>query len=610
MFAITSIISLYLTMVVVKDKMKATLFQVMPFVYSCLLLVLYGLSFFSILSFIDYILIIVLVFDVIVIVKNKNWKAIRESIVSDVLDSRSWIWIISTGVGMYLLRHKAFYYMDDFSFWAIDAKAIYFRDGLGPKGLLCAEACETYPSFPQIAEWIVPHWIGHFGAGLIYAGLYFATQIYIAPLMDVIPKNKVTGFILGIPFCIGFGAFSMNKMATLSPDFFVATVFGCLLCIPFFPLKKEYRILIASAELSVLSLIKNVSFQWVGIALLFFVLYYCKKIIDKKAGVALVASSIPFVIWHIYLKWAERSIPQGYVDSVSAGLAVGDDYSIHRMPVFKSFIKAAFLGMNQSDGVLVFLSVSWIAASLLLGGALFYYFTKFDEAKKRRIVFFIAFSFIAEILLLLYFVEVLFISQYNQYEYPEIMVLIFARYGCPLVIGMAMLDLYLWGNYYIRRKNSGVLYLMISISIIMTPWIGIGENFHNFNENEPGYSNDIPEKYWLSNELYDGISVLNEDLRIIQSHEELRNDVVVIGAKENYLFYLPYALTPMAVRTVNFELSDETVDNIKRYMLDNNYAYFYYLDYNNIQANDNGNIIDSRVIYKLDFESYELIKID
>ena len=57
-------------------------------------------------------------------------------------------------------------------------------------------------------------------------------------------------------------------------------------------------------------------------------------------------------------------------------------------------------------------------------------------------------------------------------------------------------------------------------------------------------------------------------------------------------------------------MTDESIVNFKQYMIDRGYEYFYYIDYSDRVANDNGNVINSRVLYRLDYKSKKFVAVE
>ncbi len=610
MLAITGIISVYLTMVLVKEKMQASLFQVMPFVYSCLLLVLYGLSFINKLSSIDYMLLALLIVLIVIISVTKKWKEVAASIEDDLTNPRSLIWIISTAAGMYLLKDKAVYYWDDFVFWATNAKSIFFRDGLEPIIMSHSNGVRTYPPIPQLTEWIVLHLFGRFDSGFLYAGLFLSIQVYLAPLLDLISvEKKIVAIPSGVLFLIGFGAFSMNKMATLSPDFLVAVVFGGLLCIPFYKVSVNSKIAIAAVEMAIISIVKNVAFQWVGLVLLFYIFYYRKNILKLRAGISLICSSVPFITWCVYCVW-DKINPANTVYKETGFLPAGQpmDGGPYRVDLFKSFIKAGISPMQDGGTLLIGANISWLVATVCLALLIAVYFYKYKRDEAIPMTIFLVFSVVAEWLTLLYFVEVLFLNEYEQYLDFRTTVLIYSRYGCPMVIGFLMLIGYLYSNKSIDiklpdRKECKVklasLYLLLCV--VMCPWYLMYENFHDYVSDESMLEKSGGENY---------LSVIAEE-QIVWMHDIIddvannnfapEDELLVISPSQYCMMYVPYLMSPVKTTYVVGEFENNTTQDVINYVNNNGYNYFCYMDEgDNPLVLSDGNILEANTLYLKD----------
>lgn len=73
---------------------------------------------------------------------------------------------------------------DDFNFWAVDARALYFSDGFAGKYGNVATAFGDYPPATQLIKW----WFLHlnpqeFKEGLAFAGYYTMNLVFLLPLL-------------------------------------------------------------------------------------------------------------------------------------------------------------------------------------------------------------------------------------------------------------------------------------------------------------------------------------------------------------------------------------------------------------------------------------------
>lgn len=262
-------------------KFRIRLVEAFPVGCSVLVLFLYVLSFFRILSFSDYgavaIVAAVLIYAAIACRKGKvhgrNGQNVFRFAMQEFLSPSALTAFAMTAIVTACVSAKLVSWWDDYNFWATDVKALFYLDGFaGRYGNVAAEFGD-YPPGTQMMKW----WFLHFSPkefreGLMFAGYYFMNLCFLFPLLRRLKKRNILTMA------------ASAAALWLFPS--VAEVFWCDGCCADLTMALVYGNFLAAAAdwkrhgqpfyyirqglfLMVLVLIKNTGFIWAAFGLLF-----------------------------------------------------------------------------------------------------------------------------------------------------------------------------------------------------------------------------------------------------------------------------------------------------------------------------------------------------
>lgn len=279
-------------------RLHRPLLELIPIVYSIVLLILYSLAFFNVMYWIDAIMFVCCCITIIYLRFGINNICFKPN------DKYTFfLWLLITFTGMCLLCNRGFTSGDDFNFWAVDLKTLFYRNGFSPKHLQCVIGYGDYPPIIQISQYYILHLAGQFDSGLSMSALFLTFMVYIAPLFIFIPQ-KFWSYVHALPFVFTLGTWGPYMFINRSPDSLMAVVFGCCLCLIYFEQNYEENFgILISIILAILVITKSIGIQWFIFAILF------AGIICNKRKKILVLIPIPiftYLSWNIFCNVMER----------------------------------------------------------------------------------------------------------------------------------------------------------------------------------------------------------------------------------------------------------------------------------------------------------------
>ena len=262
-------------------KFRIRLVEAFPVGCSVLVLFLYVLSFFRILSFSDYgavaIVAAVLIYAAIARRKGKvhgrNGQNVFRFAMQELLSPSALTAFAMTAIVTACVSAKLVSWWDDYNFWATDVKALFYLDGFaGRYGNVAAEFGD-YPPGTQMMKW----WFLHFSPrefreGLMFAGYYFMNLCFLFPLLRRLKKRNILTMAASAAALWLFPSVAEVFWCDgCCADLTMALVYGNFLTAvsdwkrhgqPFYYIRQ-------GLFLMVLVLIKNTGFIWAAFGLLF-----------------------------------------------------------------------------------------------------------------------------------------------------------------------------------------------------------------------------------------------------------------------------------------------------------------------------------------------------
>lgn len=467
---IVNILALIIVILALAIKFNRSMVETLPVAVCLLTLCLYILAFFDSLWISDVLGISILLYYLTKIVRaSKEEKNLLKIKCVDKLKAPSfWVFtglMILVAIGV---ASKMITWWDDYNFWATDVKAIYLSDGFAAKYHNVQPEFGDYPPATQLIKWFFLHMNPNsFNEGLMFTGYYFMLFSFIAPLLKFFDDKKiyvsVMAGILMILFPATVEAFHLDGCCA---DICMAACFGyflislyeikcnsetpticdecrkedCNSCIKIN--KSDMRFLLGRCALilCVMSLCKNTSFIWLGIAFVI-TLIFIKKDKLKTAVYIFVPPAVSVGSWYVYCLINRRVAK---LVSNSLKMATGQmGLPEYRGELLDSFFEA-FLKwpLNRYSQGLINLSP---LALILLMTAGFVLLGVFKKISKQDSIYLAvicpAMGLVITGILLVSHLTIF--ATEDQYLEPFAMVSSIERYGAPFGIGMLMLLIYL-----------------------------------------------------------------------------------------------------------------------------------------------------------------------
>lgn len=578
---IVAIISIVFSLITI---LKKSIFEIIPFLYSIILILMYVLSFFNHMELISYMLIIGGLISLVYNIIHKK------DVINYKIPRAFWIWFAAVFLGGWFLSSRLFTAFDEYNFWAPSVKSLFYLNGFSLKGFEPVLAFGDYPLISQIAECLPCYIKGGFDAGLTMTGFYIFGMIYTLAIVTYFPKKaSKIWYILLFIFLMLFGSWGSDMWFSRSPDILMAIVYGYSLTIALRD-ESKFNLVEFILSLSVLALVKSVGIQWVIFSIIFWILMHKKSV---KNFLIPLLGTVTYVSWSIFCLVNERTtyLTTNLIDNVS-GKVTNNELLSHVPTLIEYFFKALFSPLT-GESVVLKISLSW-AAILMLFTILAIIIKKVAKTKPDKkianiVIVFIFVTGIVELGILLYSVLTMFIGEYGNYENIDNMKMLLQRYGSPILLGSYIL-LICYGakiigedtiidvsikNKSLIKSNSFKLvnlfwYMIIIIGIISSP---ISKQVAYYT----GYSLITGKINNTSIETSDNYELLSKAANKL--HVANYGKVVLIQTSgENKAFGLNYLSAPVSIRYEFISVNDLNLDIIKEKLNYYNTDLFYIYD--------------------------------
>lgn len=269
-------------------KFKIQFVEAVPVGVSLLVLMLYVLSFFRMLSFSDYIAAAGLAAAGIYMfrLKKEKRRGLADFARQQLLSPGALTAFFMTVIVTLCVSGKVVSWWDDYNFWATDVKSLFYLDGFAPKYANVAAEFGDYPPGTQMMKWWFLHFSpSEFKEGLMFAGYYFMNLAFLFPLLKTLKKRNVLMMAAGAAVLWLFPAVAEGFWCDgCCADLTMAVVYGAFLAAVidredhgrFFYYGRQALLLM------VLVLCKNTGFIWTAFGLLFDYGYHWLMHTDRK----------------------------------------------------------------------------------------------------------------------------------------------------------------------------------------------------------------------------------------------------------------------------------------------------------------------------------------
>ena len=229
---------------------------------------------------------------------------------------------------MIFTKNAAFYIWDEFAFWSIATKNMYYSNSLYLNSATTLYNV-GYPPCPTILEYFFAKIIGNYSQGIEL----FAYQMFgFALLMPLFKNsdNKKHGLNISILFAILFipAIFVEGYFyKTIYADSLLGILVGYILYEHITSKKDKLLNITTILAIFVLSLTKATGVIFAGLIILFIgfnSIYKNKKINYKYLIILLFSMIVSFISWKLYVKYSNVNFNMGYTNAVNNSKSIMD----------------------------------------------------------------------------------------------------------------------------------------------------------------------------------------------------------------------------------------------------------------------------------------------
>lgn len=561
-------------------RFRVSLVEALP-VFTCgLVLTLYVLAFLHRLSWIDKIAACVIILFIVWLACRR--KEERESFLiacrHNVIQTSFITGVILLAVVIVCTSAKLVTWWDDFNFWAVDARALYFSNGFAGKYGNVAAAFGDYPPGSQLIKW----WFLHlnpqtFSEGLAFAGYYTMNLVFLLPLFRKW-KGKNVLFMAFMASALWLFPsvgeyFGYNGFCA---DLTMACIYGGFLCaVTDREVESEFfyygRL---GLYLSVLVLVKSIGFVWTLFGLVFFLLYQHSgegrpRRDDEGKHTwfcRLLSIALPPMItggtWMLFCLLMRRVANS---TTTAVKYVVTDEYGLSGyMKEYASAFVRAFFGSPLHRTKSLFIDMTPIGCYLVICLlCLLFWKGKLLSAKMGKII--LGFCTISGVLFygIIFLAHITIFAGEIQYLETSGMILSIERYGAPFTIGTLLFLAQIWldnGGRLFDKEKFPRLIRRYGAQMCFIAFVALTANYQIGYYGLIGYRDDLEEQEReREGYLDDTAEAFLDAVRILQADDTARV-YCFRGADtpEFHDIYTSYVAAPVSVvhRELNLDEAD------------------------------------------------------
>lgn len=604
--AIINLAALGALLWVLSFRYREKITDCLPAAASLLVLTLYVLALLGRLSWIDWLSLAGLTAFVIYLVccgrqRRKEWldwgkKALRQP--------GLWVALLAAVGTAALTSGKAVTWWDDYNFWAVDAKSLFFLDGFAGRYANVAPEFGDYPPALQLFKWFFLHLSpGQFQEGLLFSGYYTFLLLYLAPLFRRFRwKNPLAVLAAAVTLVLFPSVAEAFYCSGACADLGMAVVYGAFLTAAADREGHDSRFYALRLGLyaGVLVLVKSVGFLWALFALAFWGLYRLAQRKERKESKAdgrrkerkesaadggrrirpgtIFVLAVPAACGLSWLFFClERHRVAKLTGAAIRMAAGGVKLPAQTGELLESFFTAfVFWPLHRYRTPLLDLSP---LALFLLIGVLLAVLRKLGAVSKRWFRY--LFPFVLGSGLLFYginlFSHLTIFATETQYLEPFSMVSSIERYGAPFTIGSLYLIAWLFLEWKGWRRDwlpwlclAGFVWLSAAHGQVYRGFIAYGEDKQLALQERAAMVGDEGRAFLTR----------TEELWKAESGRDFRGARVLYlrdGGQGHWVkdTYISFEASPVSVMYANVNYGETTEDQVERAVRDAHAAYLY-----------------------------------
>lgn len=484
---------------------------------------------------------------------------------------------------------------DDFNFWAVDARALYFSDGFAGKYGNVAAAFGDYPPGSQLIKW----WFLHlhpqeFREGLAFAGYYTMNLVFLLPLLkkwrgkNVLFMAFMAAAIWLFPSVGDY--FGYNGFCA---DLTMACIYGSFL---YAVTDREVESEVfyygrLALYLSVLVIVKSIGFVWTVFGLLFFLLYWHSGEGRKWPGDdrkhawlgRFLTIGVPPMItggtWMLFCLLMRRVANS---TTTAVKYVVTDEYGLSGyMGEYASAFVKAFFGSPLHRNRSFFFDMTPIGCYLVIClTALLFLKGKLLSAKMGKMI--LGFCTVSGALFygMIFLAHITIFAGEIQYLETSGMILSIERYGAPFTIGTLLFLAQIWlnrGGQLFDRERFPRLLRQYGAQLCFILFVALTANYQIGYYGLAGYRNDLEEEQRQRDGYIDEKAEAFLGAVEVLREEDTARVYYFRGADtpEFHDIYTSYIAAPVSVVHKELDLDEADADWVFRQIRGSHASYLY-----------------------------------
>lgn len=502
-------------------RFRVSLVEALPVFVCGLTLALYVLAFFRCLPWIDGIAVLVSVLAALWFVTRKKEER-KETLVRCFHDMTQPSFIMTAillAVVAVSVSAKMVTWWDDFNFWAVDARALYFSNGFAGKYGNVAPAFGDYPPGSQMIKWWFLHLNPHeFQEGLAFAGYYTMNLAFLLPMLKKWKgKNVFFMALMAAALWLFPSVGEYFGYYGFCADLTMACIYGGFL---YAVTDREVESEVfyygrLALYLGVVVLVKSIGFVWAMFGLIFFLLY--RNFVEgrpqcegggaqyengsrRRGRVGLAAVILLPAItggsWMLFCLLMRRVANS---TSTAVKYVVTDEYGLSGyMGEYAAAFLRAFFGSPLHRTKSFFFDMTPIGCYLVICLlCLFFWKKKLLSVRMGKLM--LGFCTVSGALFygIIFLAHITIFAGETQYLDTSGMILSIERYGAPFTIGTLLFLSQVWMNHAQRlfdREKYPALVRRYGVPLCFILFVALTANYQIGYDGLMGYQNDAEEQ--------------------------------------------------------------------------------------------------------------------
>ena len=494
---------------------------------------------------------------------------------------------------------------DDVNYWASDLKSLYYLGGFASKYANVSPAFGDYPPGVQLAKWYLVHMNRHnFSESLAFTGYYLFNLSFIMPCFKKITgKRAIVSPLLALAAWGFAGIGDIYGYSGFCADLSMAFLFGTVLITATEDMQcraamdkadmnmncRALDIIRPSVYLAVLVIAKSTGPIWALFGLIIWLTYRILNMTDVTKKKALRLFSVAIGPLFTGASWMTFCLVRHRVTQTTSTMVTYMTTDKYGLSPYKNEFGAAFVKAFFTEPVHI--SETWVdlppAAMLVLIAVLLILLRVFKLMPGRAGTFvcvcvpIVGIAYYA----LIYVAHLTIFATETQYLDAEGMIASIERYGAPFIIGCMLFIAYIW----MMKDRTGLdakVFLLAVLALTNIPEAYKGLYGYRMELEDARNVRDD----FLNDDTADFLEVLSDNIDITRSKQDgdeskiyINGGLRVCRVRDGAYYrvqdtYAAYEASPVSVMSISYDIKDVSGEEFT-YAVSQTHAGYLYADW-------------------------------